>query len=49
MLTRSLIMQVTHFNNAKLLAEVSENIGEAMVGLNMYVIFSLLPGIPQKH
>lgn len=27
--------QVTHFNNPKLLAEVSESLGAAMVGLTM--------------
>ena len=28
--------KVTHHNNPKILAEVSENLGEAMVGLTMY-------------
>ena len=30
-------VQVTHYNNPKLLAEVSENLGPAMVGLSMSV------------
>lgn len=33
--------QVTHYNNPKLLAEVSENLGEAMVGLTMYALVHL--------
>lgn len=32
---RAIVQAVTHYNNAKLLAEVSENLGEAMVGLNI--------------
>jgi len=28
--------KVTHYNNPKILAEVSEGLGEAMVGLTMY-------------
>ena len=28
--------KVTHYNNPKILAEVSESLGEAMVGLTMY-------------
>ena len=37
-------IQVTHYNNPKLLAEVSENLGEAMVGLTMCVSISLFRG-----
>jgi pyridoxal 5'-phosphate synthase pdxS subunit len=29
------VQAVTHFRDAKVLAEVSEDIGEAMVGLNV--------------
>ena len=29
------LLQVTHYNNPKILAEVSEDLGEAMVGLTM--------------
>ncbi|KAI0705851.1 vitamin B6 biosynthesis protein [Cytidiella melzeri] len=32
---RAIVQSVTHYNNAKLLAEVSENLGEAMVGLTI--------------
>merc|ERR1712076_278355 len=32
---RAIVQAVTHFNNPKVLAEVSENIGEAMTGINM--------------
>jgi pyridoxal biosynthesis lyase PdxS len=32
-----IFFQVTHYNNPKILAEVSEDLGEAMVGLNMWV------------
>merc|ERR1712232_597282 len=32
---RAIVQAVTHFNDAKLLAEVSEDIGEAMTGINM--------------
>ncbi|KAJ7074250.1 SOR/SNZ family-domain-containing protein [Mycena amicta] len=32
---RAIVQAVTHFNNPKILAEVSENLGEAMVGLNI--------------
>jgi len=32
---RAIVQSVTHFNNPKILAEVSENIGEAMVGLTI--------------
>ncbi|KAH9484000.1 pyridoxine biosynthesis protein [Psilocybe cubensis] len=32
---RAIVQAVTHFNNAKLLAEVSENLGPAMVGLTI--------------
>jgi pyridoxal biosynthesis lyase PdxS len=31
---RAIVMAVTHYNNPKILAEVSEDLGEAMVGLN---------------
>ncbi|KAJ2018311.1 Pyridoxal 5'-phosphate synthase subunit snz1 [Coemansia sp. RSA 922] len=31
---RAIVKAVTHFRDAKLLAEVSENLGEAMVGIN---------------
>ena len=31
---RAIVQAVTHFNNPKILAEVSENLGEAMVGIN---------------
>jgi len=32
---RAIVKAVTHFNDPKMLAEVSENIGEAMTGINM--------------
>jgi len=32
---RAIVQAVTHFNNPKILAEVSENLGEAMVGLTI--------------
>lgn len=32
---RAIVQAVTHFNNPQLLAEVSEDIGEAMTGINM--------------
>jgi pyridoxal 5'-phosphate synthase pdxS subunit len=31
---KAIVQAVTHFRNAKVLAEVSEDLGEAMVGLN---------------
>lgn len=31
---RAIVLAVTHFNDAKMLAEVSENLGEAMVGIS---------------
>lgn len=31
---RAIVQATTHFNNPKLLAEVSEDLGEAMVGIN---------------
>ncbi|KAJ1564071.1 pyridoxine biosynthesis protein, partial [Nowakowskiella sp. JEL0078] len=31
---RAIVQAVTHYNDAKILAEVSENLGEAMVGIN---------------
>lgn len=32
---KAIVQAVTHFNDAKVLAEVSENLGEAMVGINL--------------
>merc|ERR1719321_2264371 len=32
---KAIVQAVTHFNNPKVLAEVSEDIGEAMTGINM--------------
>ena len=32
---RAIVQAVTHFRDAKVLAEVSEDLGEAMVGLNV--------------
>lgn len=32
---RAIVQAVTHFNDAKVLAEVSEDLGEAMVGINV--------------
>merc|ERR1712046_278360 len=32
---KAIVQAVTHYNNSKVLAEVSENIGEAMTGINM--------------
>lgn len=32
---RAIVQAVTHFNDAKVLAEVSTDLGEAMVGLNV--------------
>merc|ERR1711877_16051 len=32
---RAIVKAVTHFNDPRVLAEVSENIGEAMVGINL--------------
>merc|ERR1739838_19312 len=32
---RAIVKAVTHFNDPKVLAEVSEDIGEAMVGINL--------------
>ena len=32
---KAIVQAVTHFRDAKILAEVSENLGEAMVGLNV--------------
>ncbi|KAF7311571.1 SOR-SNZ domain-containing protein [Mycena kentingensis (nom. inval.)] len=32
---RAIVQAVTHYNNPKMLADVSENLGEAMVGLNI--------------
>merc|ERR1719231_1128021 len=32
---RAIVKAVTHFNDAKVLAEVSEDLGEAMTGINM--------------
>ena len=30
----AIVKAVTHYNDAKIIAEVSENLGEAMVGIN---------------
>ncbi|MBS4041640.1 MAG: pyridoxal 5'-phosphate synthase lyase subunit PdxS [Flavobacteriales bacterium] len=35
----AIVKAVTNFNDAKILAEVSENLGEAMVGINVYTIY----------
>ena len=32
---RAMVLAVTHFQDAKMLAEISENLGEAMVGINI--------------
>lgn len=32
---KAIVQAVTHFNDPKVLAEVSENLGEAMVGINL--------------
>lgn len=32
---KAIVQAVTHFNDAKVLADVSENLGEAMVGINL--------------
>ncbi|KAG8736287.1 Pyridoxal 5'-phosphate synthase subunit snz1 [Ceratobasidium sp. 428] len=32
---KAIVQAVTHYNNPKVLADVSEDIGEAMVGLTM--------------
>lgn len=37
---KAIVMAVTHFNDPKVLAEVSEDLGEAMVGLNTEQIVS---------
>ncbi len=34
----AIVKAVTHYNDPKMLAEVSENLGEAMVGINVYSI-----------
>lgn len=34
----AIVKAVTHYNDPKVLAEVSENLGEAMVGINVYSI-----------
>lgn len=34
---RAIVQAVTHYNNPKVLAEISENIGDAMVGISVYV------------
>jgi pyridoxal 5'-phosphate synthase pdxS subunit len=39
----AIVKAVTHFNDAKMLASVSEDLGEAMVGINSgdgYIMFS---------
>lgn len=33
---RAIVQAVTHFNNPAILAEVSEDLGEAMVGINCF-------------
>ncbi len=35
---KAMVMAVTHYNDAKVLAEVSEDLGEAMVGINCDVL-----------
>jgi len=32
---RAIVQAVTHYNNPKILAEISEDLGEAMVGLTI--------------
>jgi pyridoxal 5'-phosphate synthase pdxS subunit len=32
---RAIVQAVTHYNDPKILAEVSENLGEPMVGINL--------------
>lgn len=32
---RAIVQAVTHYNNPQMLAEISENIGEAMVGISV--------------
>ncbi|WP_202906773.1 pyridoxal 5'-phosphate synthase lyase subunit PdxS [Abyssisolibacter fermentans] len=34
----AIVKAVTHYNDPKILAEISENLGEAMVGINVYSI-----------
>ncbi len=34
----AIVKAVTHYNNPQILAEISENLGEAMVGINVYSI-----------
>ena len=34
----AIVKAVTNYNNPEILAEVSENLGEAMVGINVYSI-----------
>jgi pyridoxal 5'-phosphate synthase pdxS subunit len=34
----AIVKAVTHYNDPKILAQVSENLGEAMVGINVYSI-----------
>ena len=34
----AIVKAVTNYNDPKILAEVSENLGEAMVGINVYSI-----------
>lgn len=38
---RAIVQAVTHYQNPKILAEVSEDLGDAMVGLTMCVSGSL--------
>jgi pyridoxal 5'-phosphate synthase pdxS subunit len=37
---KAIVQAVTHFNDPKILAEVSEDLGEAMVGLNVSTMVS---------
>ncbi|PJF33874.1 MAG: pyridoxal 5'-phosphate synthase lyase subunit PdxS, partial [Candidatus Thermofonsia Clade 1 bacterium] len=35
---RAIVLAVTHYNDPKMLAEVSRNLGEPMVGINVSVM-----------
>jgi pyridoxal 5'-phosphate synthase pdxS subunit len=35
---KAIVQAVTHFNNAEVLSNVSENLGEAMVGINCDIL-----------
>jgi len=42
---RSIVQAVTHYNNPAVLAEVSTDLGEAMVGISTYVVpFCIIMG-----